>query len=243
MSKRMLAVSDIHGELDLLNRLLDQVGYDPAADQLVLLGDYVDRGPKSMQTLDCVIDLCAGGAIALKGNHEDLMLSALGEDGDENDWKRWVIRNGGCTTLQSYGFTDQEIRIRTGENYRRPELHSEALNRHLDFIRSLDLYYETADFLFVHAGIQPGRTAAETDPSELLWIREEFHRGYRGSKTVVFGHTPTSSLHRDPDNNGLYYGANRIIGIDGGAVFGGQLNALDTVSGASFYVKSETAFQ
>lgn len=239
MSKRTLAISDIHGELHLLDRLLQQLNYDPASDQLVLLGDYIDRGPLSMQTLERVIDLCAEGAIALKGNHEDLMLRAL-DGGDEEDWKRWIVRNGGCATLESYGFSDKELRIELGANYRRPELRSETLERHLDFVRGLGLFYETDDFVFVHAGIPPGLTAAEADPSDLIWIREPFHRGYDGSKTVVFGHTPTQGLHGDEDNNGLYYGANRIIGIDGGAVFGGQLNALDTQSGQTFYVKSDS---
>ncbi|GGO05448.1 metallophosphoesterase [Saccharibacillus kuerlensis] len=238
MPKRTLAISDIHGELDLLDRLLDHIEYDPVSDQLVLLGDYVDRGPKSMQTLERVIELRAKGAIALMGNHEDLMLRALVSGGEE-DWKRWVVRNGGCATLQSYGFSDHELRIETGEAYKRPALKSAALERHLDFVRSLDRYYETDDCLYVHAGIQPGRTAAQSDPMELLWIREEFHRGYDGTKTVVFGHTPTRSLHRDPDNDGIYYGANRIIGIDGGAAFGGQLNAIDMQSGKVFYVKAD----
>ncbi|NGZ77600.1 metallophosphoesterase family protein [Saccharibacillus alkalitolerans] len=240
MKKRTLAISDIHGELDLFERLLDKTGYDPASDQLVLLGDYIDRGPQSMRTLERVMELRAAGAVALMGNHEDLMLRAL-VNGGEEDWKRWVVRNGGCATLESYGFADRELRIETGEAFRRPELKSEALARHLDFARGLDRYYETEHVVFVHAGIQPGKTAAESDPSELLWIREEFHLGYGGAKTVVFGHTPTRLLHRDPDNDGLYYGSNRIIGIDGGAVFGGQLNALSVENGEVFYVKSESS--
>ncbi|OWA33297.1 serine/threonine protein phosphatase [Saccharibacillus sp. O16] len=238
MSGRTFAISDIHGELELLERLLTHIHYNPASDQLVLLGDYIDRGPQSMQTLEKVMELRAGGAIVLMGNHEDLMLRALVEGGEE-DWKRWVVRNGGYATLQSYGFSDRQLRIETGEQYRRPELRSETLERHLDFIRSLDLYYETDTHIFVHAGIPPGKTAAESDRSELVWIREEFHKGYQGAKTVIFGHTPTRGLHGDPDDDGLYYGSNRIIGIDGGAVFGGQLNVLDVGSGETYYIRSE----
>lgn len=238
MPKRTLAISDIHGERHLLDRLLEHIGYDPVCDQLVLLGDYVDRGAESMQTLERVMELCAEGAVALKGNHEDLMLRAL-DGGGEEDWKRWIVRNGGTATLESYGFTDKALRVELGENYRRPELKSEILERHLAFVRDLDLYYETDSFIFVHAGVPPGLTAAEADPSDLIWIREEFHRGYDGDKTVIFGHTPTSGLHGDPDNHNVYYGANRIVGIDGGAVFGGQLNAIAIESGETFYVKND----
>lgn len=240
MSGRTLAISDIHGELELFERLLEKAGYDPSADRLVLLGDYIDRGPHSMQTLERMMELRAAGAIVLMGNHEDLMLRAL--DGGEEDWKRWVVRNGGYTTLQSYGFSDRQLRIETGDAYQRPELPSDTLQRHLEFMRSLDLYYETEQHLFVHAGIPPGKTAAEAERSDLLWIREAFHKGYDGEKTVIFGHTPTRGLHGDPDNNDLYYGSNRIIGIDGGAVFGGQLNALDVESGATFYIQSESSY-
>ena len=61
----------------------------------------------------------------------------------------------------------------------------------------------------------------------ILWIREEFHVGYQGEKTVIFGHTPTYRLHHNPTDYSVYFGENNIIGIDGGAVFGGQLHALE----------------
>ncbi|OWR30078.1 serine/threonine protein phosphatase [Saccharibacillus sp. O23] len=241
MSGRTLAISDIHGELELFERLLEKTGYDPASDRLVLLGDYIDRGPRSMQTLERAMRLREAGAVVLMGNHEDLMLRAL-DGGGEEDWKRWVVRNGGYATLQSYGFSDRQLRIETGDAYRRPELLSDTLERHLAFVRSLDLYYETERHIFVHAGIPPGKTPAEAERSDLVWIREEFHKGYDGEKIVIFGHTPTRGLHGDPDNDGLYYGSNRIIGIDGGAVFGGQLNALDVESGETFDIQSESSY-
>jgi serine/threonine protein phosphatase 1 len=70
-----------------------------------------------------------------------------------------------------------------------------------------------------------------------MWIREPFHKGYSGVKKVVFGHTPTQGLHGEPDNHHVYYGPNNIIGIDGGAVFGGQLNALDVTNDIVYYVR------
>jgi len=75
--KRTLVMSDIHGELEMFERLLSDVKYDPDQDQLILLGDYVDRGPNSRKVLDKVIELKAEGALVLKGNHEDLMIKAL----------------------------------------------------------------------------------------------------------------------------------------------------------------------
>ncbi len=236
MKRRTLAISDIHGEVDLLNRLLDETGYTPEHDQLVLLGDYVDRGQDARETLERVIGLVHEGAVALLGNHEDLMLTAL-TSGRESYWNRWLKVNGGLATLQSYGFTSEQLITLSGEDFELPDLHCETLDRHLDFIRSLKLYYETEDYLFVHAGVEPGKPVSECSRRQLIWIREAFHNDYDGEKLVVFGHTPTFYLHKDNTRFDIYYGINRIIGIDGGAVYGGQLNALDVTNGIAYSVR------
>ena len=52
--KRVLAISDIHGELELFDSLLEKLNYDADEDQLILLGDYVDRGRDSKGVLNRV---------------------------------------------------------------------------------------------------------------------------------------------------------------------------------------------
>ncbi len=101
------------------------------------------------------------------------------------------------------------------------------LEEHLQLIENFETYIELEDAIFVHGGVVPGVAMAETDPMQLLWIREEFHAGYEGDKTVIFGHTPTYRLHQNPTDYSVYFGENNIIGIDGGAVFGGQLHAFE----------------
>ena len=237
MTRRILAISDIHGEVDLLNRLLDEMGYVPHQDQLILLGDYVDRGRDARETLNRVMELVEGGAIALLGNHEDLMLTAL-TSCRESDWNRWLKVNGGLATLQSYGFTSDQLITLSGEDFQLPDLHCDILDQHLEFIRSLRLYYETDDYLFVHAGVEPGKPLSDCSRRQLIWIREDFHEGYDGEHFVVFGHTPTFYLYKDNKRFDIYYGVNRIIGIDGGAVYGGQLNGLDVTNGIAYAVRS-----
>ena len=56
--KRILAVGDIHGMYQKLLSLMDQVQFNPADDLLVFLGDYIDRGPQSLECLDYVMDIC-----------------------------------------------------------------------------------------------------------------------------------------------------------------------------------------
>lgn len=240
MTQRMIAISDIHGEVDLLNQLLELTEYDPAQDQLILLGDYVDRGSDARETLERVMELVDHGAVALLGNHEDLMLTAL-TSGRESDWNRWLKVNGGLATLQSYGFTREQLITLSGEDFHLPDLHNDVLDRHLDFIRTLRLYYETPNYICVHAGIEPGKRPEECSRRELIWIREAFHNGYDGDKFIVFGHTPTFYLYHDNSNFEIYYGVNRIIGIDGGAVYGGQLNALDLTTGTAYSVRKVQA--
>ncbi|MGN7410846.1 metallophosphoesterase [Sporosarcina sp. SAFN-010] len=223
--KRTLVISDIHGELDMLTALLEKAAYNSTTDRLFLLGDYIDRGPDSKATLDKVMELVKGGAIALKGNHEDMMVKSL-IDGNERIWRNWTGRNGGDATLQSYGFEPESFLFSDDQEFQKPHLYSNHLNRHLEFIRNLPYYIEEDDTIFIHAGVKPGVPLDETDPYELIWIRDEFHTNYKGPKTVIFGHTPTKGFRDDENDNSIYYGSNSIIGIDGGAVFGGQLNCL-----------------
>ncbi|TQS75386.1 serine/threonine protein phosphatase [Ornithinibacillus gellani] len=221
--KRTLVTSDIHGEITAFENILKLADYNPEKDQLILLGDYVDRGPNSKAVLEKVIELKETGAIVLRGNHDDMMVAAA--DGQDGAWERWE-RNGAIFTLKSYDSTIDSMQL--------PD--SELFSAHVDFIKQLDYYYETDTHIFVHAGVVPGQPIAETDPHDLVWIRDAFHRGYEGEKTVVFGHTPTAALNQS-GNYDVYYGNNRIIGIDGGCVFGGQLNCLDLNSGKVYTSK------
>lgn len=237
--KRTLLISDIHGEIEMFEELLRIINYDDAHDQLILLGDYVDRGPSAKKVLDKVIQLKDKGALVLKGNHEDMMIKALTTN-DERAWKNWVNRNGGSKTLQSYGFKESEFTILEGEEFNKPILNSFDLDIHLEFIQTLDHSIELDDdFILVHAGVHPQTPIAETDPHTLMWIREEFHKGYSGEKTVIFGHTTTKNLHNDLDNHSVFFGNNRIIGIDGGAVYGGQLNCLELPGKKVYHIKAD----
>lgn len=221
--KRLLVISDIHGELRKFEQLLEKVSYHPAGDQLILLGDYIDRGPDPKGVVETVMRLREEGAIVLKGNHDDMMEKAFQ---DQNHIKRWV-RNGGIETLRSYGYELPHLNRHNLDEWVKkisPLTATPTIRKHLAFFKSLGHYHETEDYIFVHGGVHPETPLASTDPFVLMWIREEFHDGYNGEKTVVFGHTPTNSFH---DGFHVHFGGNNIIGIDGGCVFGGQLNCLE----------------
>lgn len=67
---RLFAVSDIHGYGNVLLKLLEKAAYVPGTDRLIMLGDYINKGPDSIGTLHYIHSLCQEGAIALLGNNE-----------------------------------------------------------------------------------------------------------------------------------------------------------------------------
>lgn len=180
--ERMLVISDIHGELEKFERLLEMACYDATRDQLLLLGDYIDRGPHSREVLAKVRELEQLGAIVLMGNHEKMLLDAYRNE--EKAVEHW-FRNGAKQTLLSYGYAEDEA-----EGQSAAIRWTEELLDVISFVDKLPYYYETDDYIFVHAGVEPGIPVANCDPHKLVWIRGEFHQGYSGPKTVIFGHSP-----------------------------------------------------
>ena len=195
-------MGDIHGRLELLDKLLARLDLDQERDELVFLGDYIDRGPDSKGVIErlMLLEKEPLGTVFLRGNHEAMLLDYLA--GKRKDL---FLFNGGIATLRSYARPGQDL-----EEVAPPPAH-------LDFIRRLKLYYQSGETIFVHAGLRPGIPLEEQDPHDLIWIREEFHSsGYDWGKTIVFGHTPFG----EPFVRG------RLIGLDTGAGYDGRLTCL-----------------
>lgn len=198
---RRLAVSDIHGEGHRLQKVLRQANYNPKQDQLILLGDYMDRGTDSRDTVLTVIGLVYHGAIALRGNHDEMAIRALEDPLIRENW----LKQGGEKTLKDFG----------------GPVPFDVLN----WLQRLPFYKDYDDCILVHAGLKPGVPLAQQDRGHLLYIRKEFQEDYRGKK-VIFGHTPTFVLHGDKKNHGLWHGPDKL-GIDTGAAWGGPLTLVD----------------
>lgn len=226
--RRLLVISDMHGQIDAFNALLEKAEFDASEDLLFLLGDYVDRGQNPKAMVAKARELEKKGAIVLKGNHEDMMEKAL--IGRKTESLAHWAANGGAQTLSSYGldfkFVYQNIE---SDSLKLP---NELLDD-LSWIEQLNVYAQTEHYIFVHAGVDPDKKIEDTDEETFLWIREPFFSGYHGDKSVIFGHTPTMNLQQSCD---IFFGKNKIIGIDGGSVFGGQLNCLELPSKATFSV-------
>jgi serine/threonine protein phosphatase 1 len=218
--RRVYAVGDIHGRLDLLDRLVEQIVTDNFARglvddlHLVLLGDLVDRGPDSAQVIDRVLQLreTLPGFACLRGNHEEVFsLALLGDPGAIN-----LFRNIGAETLLSYGI--DEMLIDDGsESELQDAMLSHVPEAHRDFLFDLPDHLVIGDYLFVHAGIRPGVPIEGQRSEDLRWIRREFLTSeVAHSHMVVHGHSITD----DVDER-----FNRI-GIDTGAYASERLTAI-----------------
>ena len=197
---KIFAVGDIHGCLDKLQALMEKIDIDYAEDTLVFLGDYIDRGKNSYEVVEYLLALKnqCHHIVFLKGNHEEMLFNYLsGQD------TVTFLFNGGKQTLQEYTDASGEVFIPS---------------RHLSFFNSLQLYYETDDYIFVHAGLKDDVPLERQAADDLLWIRKPFiNSSYDFGKLIIFGHTPVPEvlIH---DNK---------IGIDTGAVYGYKLTCIE----------------
>ncbi|MFD1129039.1 metallophosphoesterase family protein [Paenibacillus sp. MER 78] len=229
-----MVISDIHGCYDEFNALLHTANYISEQDKLILLGDYVDRGPNSKEVLNQIIQLHQEyGVVTLKGNHDQLFLDAMLLQEDD----RW-LKNGGYQTIESYmGVSYFEDHHFNKNAYKEAKAYiMEHYPQHLEFLQSLPYYYETDTHLFVHAGINPFYADFKEQPEEdFIWIRELFHHHPTNlDKPVIFGHTPTVHLH---ETASIWFQEDKI-GIDGACAYGKQLNCLEIAEDGTYQTYS-----
>lgn len=220
---RKIVIGDIHGCLAKLKMLLDKVDYDENQDLLILLGDFIDRGPDSKGVLEFVMGL-KGELITIGGNHDEWLVEWVNTwDGSMDGY---LSRNvGGTDTLRSF-IPSFDPSSSYSRDYAKMVMKSKFAS-HLKILEDTLDYWEDEHFIYVHAGINPFLSDwRSTSRQEFRWMRDPFlTTSHEQEKTVIFGHTPVKGLHRNRHNHNPWHG-DRKIGIDGGCVFGGQLNAL-----------------
>jgi serine/threonine protein phosphatase 1 len=216
----LYAVGDVHGRLDLLKSMFAAIAADrdsrkPRDWRIILLGDYVDRGPDSRGVIDFIIkaqEQGDGRIVPLAGNHDVGFLEFLAE-GDPGG----IFANyGGAETALSYG-TKLDFGSATMFRASQRALAAATPKGHVAFLRTLLFSVEVGDFFFCHAGIRPGVALDKQDPLDLTWIREEFHQHEKlHPKVIVHGHTPTPEPEVLPNR----------VNLDTGAFATGRLTAL-----------------
>lgn len=210
--RRLYAIGDIHGRLDLLNSLYASIEAEIAAaphldHQIILLGDYIDRGPDSAGVLDWLLDKQRSGApmTPLIGNHEDSMIRFLDDLSVGPGW----LYYGGRETLESYGITAGTDRHSTDALRRlQAQLRERLPPLHLDLLCALKPVHVDGDYLFAHAGVRPNVPIESQSRDDLLWIRDEFLGSTRDhGKVVIHGHTISQAPELRRNRIGIDTGA------------------------------------
>jgi len=200
----LYAVGDIHGRADLLREVHRRIDRDWQARPMerrleIYLGDYVDRGADSAAVIEMLrVRATRTRIIALRGNHEAILLRFLDGKISDREWLEW----GGAATALSYGV-----------NPSREVIVSAAMSRAVpladaQFLRLLRPSFRYGPYFFAHAGVMPNRSLDEQVEDDLLWIRKPFldHAGSFGA-IVVHGHTPNAEPEFRPNRINLDTGA------------------------------------
>lgn len=218
--ERIYAIGDVHGRADLFAMMLRAIQRDgqsrgASATKIIILGDLIDRGPRSRDMIEMVrrFDEGTSGVVTLRGNHEELLVrSAAGSDAAQRIW----LRNGGAATLLSFGLHPDRLRgLSAPERARR--ITQAVGTPNLEWIGALPTHFISGDYFFCHAGIKPGLDLNKQRTRDLLWIREEFLQSeVEHGAIVVHGHAETD----EPE-----FRHNRI-NIDTAAYRTGRLTAI-----------------
>ena len=213
-------IGDIHGGLKALHQVLERAKINPD-DQLIFLGDYVDRWYESAQTISFLINLSkTHNCIFIRGNHDDLLQQWL-QGAPRNDM--WLDA-GGSQTIQSY----KNINLETRQN-------------HLTFLKSLKNYYlDNQNRLFVHGGFTHQRGVQyEWHQSMLYWDRTlwetalslnpalqktdlYYPKRLKRYHEIYIGHTATTDIgETTPQNRAT------VWNVDTGAGYFGRLSIMN----------------
>lgn len=214
MSGRLIAIGDVHGCRDALATLLETIA--PAADdEVVMLGDYVDRGPDSRGVIDLLLGLrerCR--LVTILGNHEEMMLSVLQGKAPAP----WWLRHGGSETLDSYGFTGDPTAVPI---------------EHFEFLASCIDYHVTRDFFFVHANYVATELLQDQPVEALRWqsLEAHFPEAHASGRTAIVGHTAQRS--------GEVLDAGYLRCLDTHCYAGGWLTAQEVRTGETWQANAE----
>ena len=173
MSKRILAIGDIHGCQTALELMLEKLQLT-SDDTVISLGDIVDRGSSTRRVIEMLLEVrrtCDFQMIM--GNHEEMLLNGLKPDGERDDslYRVW-LNNGGAEVVEEYGALE------------------EMPAEHREFLEAALPYYENSSEIFVHANLQPKVSLEKQTEEWLRWRKlTGFEKPHPSGKRIVCGHT------------------------------------------------------
>ena len=244
MAKNIYVLSDLHGHFKILLKMLEKINFSDE-DELYILGDCCDRGPKSLDIYFYLQD--KKNIKLLRGNHEIMMREAFKDIDQETSATRLWNQNGGNKTVLNY---HKYLKKQTLGFYDYQVVKSAFYKMMIDFVDSCPSFVEVStggvDYVLIHAGINPEKGLYEQSEEECAWMREYFYMspGIK-DKIIIFGHTPTVYIHQKPHCFDIWYDPifHDKVGIDGGlgAYEDGQLNCINLTTREVFVIKKQDA--
>lgn len=225
--RRIIAVSDIHGNLPFFLALMDKIGF-ASADILVLLGDMLEKGQDSLPLLRHLMELSQTCTLyPLCGNCDGLVLRFFETDElDERFFSSYLPRHPESTLRQlaregGFDQTDDLPKLRR-------DLRA-AFPREWEWLKAMPTILETEHLVFVHGGVPSLEGMEELERWKCMKNDNFLGQGHTFDKWVVVGHWPVTLYDPCiPSSAPLFVRDRKIISIDGACVLkvDGQLNAL-----------------
>ena len=219
------AIGDVHGCIDQQRRLEQMIVADgqqfPGLKLIVYLGDLVDRGPSSSETIDHCMKALPDHfvRVCLCGNHDQALLDFYNKPTMKSEW----FAVGGKEALASYGIDiNHVVKMKLRKEEFISLIKQSIPSEHIEFLKAMPVALTFPDVHFVHAGMIPGIKLEDQTDFDLMWARSEFLIDRKVSdRLIVHGHTPASEPMIGPGR----------IGIDTGAYMGGGLTAVRIYNG------------
>lgn len=193
--ERTFAIGDIHGCIKTFEKLLFNEIQIQETDNIYCIGDYIDRGKKSKEVIDLILQLNRYGyqIYTIRGNHEQMMLDAIDNEAAMGIW----MMNGGKVTMQSFGIKSL----------------NDLSEIYVSFLNQTEFYLKTEQYIFAHAGLNFEIENIFEDKEAMLWVRDSNpQQPALGNKLMIHGHTPETLKY-------ILNQKGNCINIDGGCVY------------------------
>jgi serine/threonine protein phosphatase 1 len=215
----LYAIGDVHGCLNALKLLIDKLIKEESfgfLDQIVFVGDYIDRGASSKGVIEYLIEFKKAypNTEFLRGNHEDMFLGFFTRKGMYGEY---YLHNGGTEVLKEYKLDKYAQQKMSGVSYKIPkeQIYEKIPQAHREFVEATKFALEFSDIIFVHGGLNIHKPIDKQTYEDVVWMRDPFLGSeHKFGKWVVHGHTPCHEV---------YFNKPYEINLDTGCVFGDEI--------------------
>lgn len=223
--QRVIAISDIHGNLEVFQTLLKKINFSEK-DILILVGDMLEKGPMNLSTLHYIMELCEKYEVyPIIGNCDMVLLSL--KSNEENERLFDYLMTHKSTIHEMYQAVGESFHSTTDIMELKRKLRATFM-KEIEWLSHLPHIIIAGNFYFAHAALQ-SENISENNMQEVINYKAFLNEEHTFSHTVVVGHMPVC-LYDDKVSrcNPIFDQKKNIISIDGGNVIklDGQLNAL-----------------